>query len=63
MKEVSDILYFDPYMQLRSKTLQKLLAEETQKESLTQELLWDFAQDYEDYAENFHEMLLEGCRG
>ena len=63
MERLTNILYFDPYMQLRLNTLQKIFDEESQTESLSKDLLWDVSQCYEDFVENFHEMLLEGCRG
>ena len=58
--QLTDILYFDPYMRLHSDTLQKICDEGKQDEDLTEDLLLDFSYDYLDCADMFQEMLLEG---
>ena len=58
--QLTDILHFDPYMRLTSDTLQKICDEGKQAEDLTEDLLLDFSYDYQDYANVFQEMLLEG---
>lgn len=58
--QLTEILYFDPYMRLHSYTLQKICDEGKQAEDLTEDLLLDFSYDYVSDAHIFQEMLLEG---
>lgn len=60
VEPLSDILHFDPYMKLSPDILYKLFDAESQDNDLTEELLLDFSYRYQDSADVFQEMLLEG---
>ena len=63
MKQLTEIIYFDPYMRLRLDMLQKIFDKERENEDLSEDLLLDFSYDYHDAAEIFQEILLERYRG
>ena len=63
--EVEELIRFDPYMHLNRELLQKLYQKDKQEQSLTQDLLWDFASCYPDRLNKacmFEEILLGGAR-
>lgn len=62
MKELSEILYFDPYMRLHSEILYKLTDKCQNTEDLREDFLLDFSHDYVNDADKFAEILLEDHR-
>ena len=62
MRELSEILYFDPYMRLSSETLNILTDKHHNTEELREDFLLDFSHDYADDANKFAEILLEDHR-
>ena len=59
MKELSEILYFDPYMRLHSEILYKIFDKRRSAKELREDLLLDFSHDYANDAAKFEEILLE----
>ena len=59
---LTTILYFDPYMNLKSKTLEKLFDSNNQDCELTEDLLNDFSKDYPNDADKFQQILLDDSR-
>lgn len=62
IKELSEILYFDPYMHLSSENLYILTDKHQNAEELREDFLLDFSHDYADDADKFAEILLEDHR-
>ena len=58
-ESLADILYFDPYMYLKSGILMKLFDPMNQDEELKKDLLLKFSEDYRNDANKFKEILLE----
>ena len=59
MKDLSEILYFDPYMRLGSEILYILFDKRRNTEELHEDFLFDFSQDCAEDADKFAEILLE----
>ena len=60
MKTLTEILHFDPYMNLHPTTLHMIFDGERQNDAVTENLLMIFSYDYSDDAKAFQEILLKG---
>lgn len=60
--EVDKLIEFDPYMRVGTRFLQRLYQEDKQNQSLTEDLLMEFADYYPDRARTFENILFDQRR-